>query len=505
MNEQVALRRDEKKQQKLVPMETDYLKQVLSMTMPTTTEQEGSCWGLAEESEQVQQQEDVTSDEDDGMMKKLEAIMSFVKGKGGKGEKGDYGKGKGKKGKGAKECWHCGKMGHTLGECWLKDEEMNRWRAEKGKAKGSWGHGGGNGWKGNNKGNGGKDGGKGWDHGKGGGKWGKGGLHWFDQPAGGINGGSETAWMFGVDAVMGSSINDNQFKAVKNGIRTAMRTGPPGIRPPIITANRWDSIHETEEDNIIDTRPTVIHESLNNLEVKRKMPRATFKTVSQIKKEKKAKEKDDEAAMKESRDIYLEKHYQYENYIKEENINKELDNIIMKEVETNQGEEMMCRMCEQACVFIPVPKKEENVNMLGGWCKEDKGWTRVRSVMDSGAGVSVAPPDMCPTYPIMESEGSKCGQEFVSASQHTKPNLGEQMLNVVLDTQKEAQLKYQVADVSRALNSVSEICDAGHHVVFGRGGGIIVNLKTGSTTPFVRDQNVYCLDFWVKPFQGQGL
>ena len=82
--------------------------------------------------------------------------------------------------------------------------------------------------------------------------------------------------------------------------------------------------------------------------------------------------------------------------------------------------------------------------------------------MDSGCGVSVAPPGMCPTYPITESEGSRRGQEFVSASEDTMPNLGEQKLGVVLDNGGETMIKYQIADVSRALNSITEMCDAGH-------------------------------------------
>ena len=74
---------------------------------------------------------------------------------------------------------------------------------------------------------------------------------------------------------------------------------------------------------------------------------------------------------------------------------------------------------------------------------------------------------------------------------------------------KESELKYQIADVSRPLNSVSEICDAGEQgqvVVLGRAGGMIINLANGNQTPFQREDGVYCLDVWVKPkgFTRQG-
>ena len=107
------------------------------------------------------------------------------------------------------------------------------------------------------------------------------------------------------------------------------------------------------------------------------------------------------------------------------------------------------------------------------------------------------------------SNREECGQEFVSANEDVLPNLGEQHLGVVMSTGRETVVSYQMADVSRALSSISEICDAGHpdfghHGVFGRHGGMVVNLETGMTTPFERDVNIYCMDFWVKPFQGQG-
>ena len=79
---------------------------------------------------------------------------------------------------------------------------------------------------------------------------------------------------------------------------------------------------------------------------------------------------------------------------------------------------------------------------------------------------------------------------------------------MVLDDDKGTVVKYQIADVSRVLNSVAEICDAGHpdygnQAIFGRGGAS-VNLATGKTTYFGRENNICCLEFGVKLFQRQG-
>ena len=163
----------------------------------------------------------------------------------------------------------------------------------------------------------------------------------------------------------------------------------------------------------------------------------------------------------------------------------------------------LIRQNEHAFVLTEKEKPVEANMVQGSWRQKEAEWIRVQSVMDSGCGCSVAPPGMCPAYPIHESEGSRRGQEFMSASEHELPNLGEQVLNVVMGDGKETSIKYAIADVSRALNAVTEICDHGNRVIFGRGGGVIENLQTGKQTPFKREGNIYCLDYWVKPFTGQ--
>jgi hypothetical protein len=134
---------------------------------------------------------------------------------------------------------------------------------------------------------------------------------------------------------------------------------------------------------------------------------------------------------------------------------------------------------------------------------EDGGWQRIRGVMDSGASESVAHPSMCPQYAVKPSAGSTSGQKYVSASGDVIANLGEQHLDVETDEGMETQIRYQSADVSRPLNSVSEICDAGgedgQYVIFSRYGGVIMNLQTGRKTPFSRVDGIYELGLWVKP------
>jgi len=385
--------------------------------------------------------------------------MSFVmKGKG---------KGKGGKGKAGKDtlCWHCGKYGHMAKDCWQKDAEMEEYRKGKGKGKG-YGKGpyGGYG-KGAWESHGAKS------HGKG---HGKKGLYWFDQPSESSNY-YDQAWAFAVSVK--PKPKTNAWKP----------SGPPGLAPPIVTSNTRAAFADEE------TWPEVGSNGVTPLVMTGKAPKANFCSKSQAeKKEAKKKAKEENELM----DSLIKA-----NMMRPPVTAPEHTPAPTATPTTGTSEPAMC--------LTAVSSKEESVNMVAGnWRREDQGWVRVRSVMDSGCGVSVAPPGMCPAYPIAESEGSRRGQEFMSASEDTMPNLGEQKLEVVLDSGKSTSIKYQIADVSRALNAVTEICDAGHpdhgnHVIFGRRGGMIVNLETGRRTPFQREGNIYCLDYWVKPFTRQ--
>ena len=131
------------------------------------------------------------------------------------------------------------------------------------------------------------------------------------------------------------------------------------------------------------------------------------------------------------------------------------------------------------------------------------GWMCIKGVMDSGASESVAPPSMCPEVEVTPSVGSKAGQNYISASDDLLPNLGEQLIDVVTDDGRDGRVRYQIAEVTRPLNSVSEICDAGgelgQQVTFGRHGGSILNLETGMVTNFKREDGIYILDMWVRP------
>lgn len=136
---------------------------------------------------------------------------------------------------------------------------------------------------------------------------------------------------------------------------------------------------------------------------------------------------------------------------------------------------------------------------MGNWRSEhDDNWIRIECVADSGAAAPVAPPSMAPGVPIRESEGSREGRNFTTATGAPIKNLGEQELHIVTDNGLDTTVLFQLADVSRPLMSVSAICDKGNRVIFGKSGGVIQNIATGQEIPFERQGGIYALGIWLR-------
>ena len=63
-------------------------------------------------------------------------------------------------------------------------------------------------------------------------------------------------------------------------------------------------------------------------------------------------------------------------------------------------------------------------------CHLNNRWVKIEAVMDSGAAESVAPADVAPWVPMLESSGSKRGQTYMSACGEKLPILGQNQLKV---------------------------------------------------------------------------
>ena len=98
---------------------------------------------------------------------------------------------------------------------------------------------------------------------------------------------------------------------------------------------------------------------------------------------------------------------------------------------------------------------------------------------------------MAPGTAIKPSVDSCSGVQYTTANGSSVPNRGEKEVKVVTSEGQKCVLRMQVKDVTKALMSVSSICDAGHRVVFERAGGYIEHEATNTWTQFKREDGVY--------------
>ena len=108
-------------------------------------------------------------------------------------------------------------------------------------------------------------------------------------------------------------------------------------------------------------------------------------------------------------------------------------------------------------------------------------------------------------YEVQPSEASKAGVMYEIANGDEIQNLGEKLMPVVTAEGAWKGFLAQVADISKALQSVRSLVKAGHVVVFGDddesgdGGNYIVNKLTGEYTS-VRDDGLnYILGLHIAP------
>ena len=136
-------------------------------------------------------------------------------------------------------------------------------------------------------------------------------------------------------------------------------------------------------------------------------------------------------------------------------------------------------------------KRPHSLMPLAG--SNDGGWEHFEAILDSGATVTVIPPHIGRDYEVVPGAASKAGVRYEVANGEEIPNLGEKLLPVVTNEGSWRGMVAQVADVTKALQSVRALVRAGHVVVFGDGDcgadHYIYNKVTGETN-FVKDDGV---------------
>ena len=130
---------------------------------------------------------------------------------------------------------------------------------------------------------------------------------------------------------------------------------------------------------------------------------------------------------------------------------------------------------------------------------QDGEWVQVELCADTGACDTVMPRLECPNIPITPSLQSIQGLEYEVADGHEIPNLGERQC--VMWTEGATvgrRLNLQVADVHKALLSLSRCADKGFESRFGRKAGALIDEVTEEVIPLERKGNLYVLRCWMR-------
>ena len=72
----------------------------------------------------------------------------------------------------------------------------------------------------------------------------------------------------------------------------------------------------------------------------------------------------------------------------------------------------------------------------------------------------------------------------------------EKTVTLYSETGDQCRARYQIADVTRPLNSVSPVCDQGNNVLFTQTGGWIINRAIGRYAWFPRELRVHIYPAW---------
>jgi hypothetical protein len=133
-------------------------------------------------------------------------------------------------------------------------------------------------------------------------------------------------------------------------------------------------------------------------------------------------------------------------------------------------------------------------------------WYEIELTADTGACDTVIPKDMCPGIPVVPSFQSMNGMEYEVASGESIPNLGERRCEMWTEGAEAPKgISMQVADVHKALLSLSRCADMGFESRFGSAFGCLIDTVTGEVVPLQRKGNLYVLRAWIRaaPFGRQ--
>ena len=158
------------------------------------------------------------------------------------------------------------------------------------------------------------------------------------------------------------------------------------------------------------------------------------------------------------------------------------------------------------------PAKEKgkpSISAMG----EYQGWKEVDITIDSRACDTVRPVSMCPEIPVVRSQQQEQKLKCEVANCQSIHNEGQRRCWLMsVGSARPKRITFQVADVHKALLSITRVADAGYDCYLTATGGQLIERKTGEVSPISRRGNLYVMKAWVRadeakhdqPFQRQG-
>ena len=128
-------------------------------------------------------------------------------------------------------------------------------------------------------------------------------------------------------------------------------------------------------------------------------------------------------------------------------------------------------------------------------------------IVDSGACASVMPAGWCEHVPLRETPQSQAGEFFRAANGQKIHNHGEKVVSMIIKEGAKRDMRFTICDVSKALGSVSQMCRAGHRVVFNppwdSAGSYIQHIQSGEKMWMEEQNGLYVLSTKVAPAERQ--
>ena len=153
--------------------------------------------------------------------------------------------------------------------------------------------------------------------------------------------------------------------------------------------------------------------------------------------------------------------------------------------------------CRDNCRHICNLERETSSGNLCSVEQYRGSWERVPVTVDSGAIDTVIPKRIAKGVTVKQTEASRSGLKYRSASGNAIVNEGEKTLRGYTKEANLVDMTAQVAEVTKPLGSVRAFVRAGNRVVFDAGGSYIQNKTTGVKTDIEDRNGAYVFDLWI--------